>query len=341
LSVFPNAVGGLLWRSINACVFLGALTWWSVTVLPVNLTSRHRAVLFILVAPLAVGSLNNGQSNPLILGLLLTSGAAVATRRWNVSSICLAIACLFKIYPLAVALLLAVRYPRQLGVRLAITLAIGLALPFMLSSPDYVVAQIRDWIECLRNDDRQTWPLPGGYRDLRMLFRLWLTPLNPTVFLGLQLMAGALIAALCLRRRSNYRDACALLGHMMGLGCCWMTVFGPATESSTYMLVAPALAGALVEACCCRRTDLATVLLASYGLFLASQVALWFPTGTRFINLGTQPLAGLLLFGCLVMMSCRSMSETGEIRRSACTGRIELPDTSTYHQPALDGGGTP
>src|SRR5262249_12014393 len=80
-SVLPDPWGGILWRLLNAGVFLGGLAWWCRVVLPVPITPTRRAILFLLVVPLALGSLNNGQSNALVLGLLLASGAAGAARR--------------------------------------------------------------------------------------------------------------------------------------------------------------------------------------------------------------------------------------------------------------------
>jgi hypothetical protein len=89
-----------------------------------------------------------------------------------------------------------------------------------------------------------------------------------------------------------------------------MTVFGPATESSTYVLLAPALAGALIDA---RGNPTAylprAVLFASYSLFLASQATIWFAGRVGFINWGSHPFAGLLLFGCLVLTSLRQSAE--------------------------------
>src|SRR5262245_49755812 len=118
LSWLPDPAGGVLWRLINAGALLGGIFWFSRAVLLVFAGNR-RGLLFLLVLPLAAGNLNNGQSNPLVLGLVLGAVAAAAERRWNLSAGCLALGCLFKIYPLAVGLLLVVVYPRRLGLRLA------------------------------------------------------------------------------------------------------------------------------------------------------------------------------------------------------------------------------
>src|SRR5437016_12914 len=87
-----------------------------------------------------------------------------------------------------------------------------------------------------------------------------------------------------------------------------MTVFGFAAESSTYILLAPSLAWAVMEA----RLDrsgrwLSGGLLVSYGLFLAAEVAVWFPIGRQFHSLGPHPLAALLLLICLLIAERRRL----------------------------------
>jgi hypothetical protein len=226
-------------------------------------------------------------------------------------------------------------------------LAIGLAAPFLLGRFDYVQEQYASWMRHLLADDRQTWPLAGGYRDVRMLFRLWLTPLSATAFLALQLLAAGTIALVCLVNRCVTHSRRSFLTTALVLGCCWMTLFGPATESSTYMLLAPALAWALLNAfrlaqtsefsetsevypaMCSRTSNWANraILVTSFALFTATQVLLWFPGGARFQNLGTQPLAGLLLFGSLVLSSVWP-------GRGTCPGRLEQNVYPAYDRAA-------
>jgi len=317
----PNRLGGILWRALNAGAYFGALAWWCRAVLPVSLSPKQRALFFLLVVPLSVGSLNNGQSNLLVLGLLLAAGAAVTAERWNLASAFLAVACLFKLYPIAVGLLLVLASPRRLGWRLLAALLIGLGAPFLLGRFDYVLDQYAGWIRHLLADDRQTWPLAGGYRDVRMLCRLWLTPLSAGTYLTIQLLVAAAIALVCLVHRSVTQSPRSFLTTALALGSCWMTLLGPATESSTYMLLAPGLAWALLTSFTRARSSEISrtsevrvrrhnwghcaILVISFALFVATQVVLWFPGGARFQNLGTQPFAGLLLFGSLMLSSLR------------------------------------
>src|SRR5262245_30691830 len=66
-SFLPPCAGEVLWRWVNAAAFFGGLAlscrWlWS--------DSSKFSAAALVVVPLAVGSLNNGQCNPLATGLL-------------------------------------------------------------------------------------------------------------------------------------------------------------------------------------------------------------------------------------------------------------------------------
>lgn len=297
LSLLPDRVGGAIWRLVNAAVFLAALAWWAQTALPRPLTRTQRAALFLLVIPLSLGSLNNGQSNALILGLLLAALAAARTERWNVAAAVVALATLFKLYPIALGLLLAAIHPRRFAGRLGLALAAGLVIPFLLQHPGYVWEQYGIWYHYLGSEDRSAWPIDVAYRDLRLLFRVWLVPLSPQTNLLIQLFAAGGIALVCVAaRRANWNQRW-LLTLLLALATCWMTVVGPATESSTYTLLAPTAAWAVLAVSSEHPARwLRGIVRTSYLLLAGCQLANWLPGGARPIHaLGPQPFAGLLL----------------------------------------------
>lgn len=308
LSLLPDRAGTILWRLMNVVVFCGGLIWWFRAVMAGGTKcqrwlSAQAALLLLLVFPLAIGNINNGQSNALVVGLILATLAAVRETRWNTAGICMAIACLFKVYPIAVGLLLVVLYPRRFGLRLAAALAIGLALPFCFQDLSYVADQYTGWLAHMRSDDRQTWPTVSTYRDLRLILRVWLTPISGTVYVLIQLIVAAAIAAICfLKGRGKglvaERETLLLL---LALACCWMTVFGSATESCTYIFLAPSLGSMLLEL----RSEHASrwaygIVVASYALLVFAQIANWFPFGTRIQAYGPQPVAGLVFFAYML-----------------------------------------
>ena len=318
----PDWLGGVLWRWFGAGVYLAALAWWVRDVLPRRLSRAERGILFLLVVPLSVGSLHNGQSNVLVLGLVLAAVAGVAVERWWLAGACLAVACLFKVYPVALGLLLAAVYPRRFAGRWLVAIGLALALPFLCGQPGYVAGQWARWVTSLWvDDDRQGWPAAQTYRDLRLLCRVWLVPLTAQGYLAIQVAVGGGMAALCLAGRWAGWPRRRLLSLVLALGCCWMTVFGPATESCTYILLAPSLAWALLESWGePRRPWARAVRLTSYGLFVLAQAALWFPGGSEVGKYGLQPLAGLL-----VLASVLGVDADWMIRERMCKPSTSAP----------------
>jgi hypothetical protein len=230
-----------------------------------------------------------------VIGLVLAAGAACAGERWNLATACLTLAGLLKIYPIAMGLLRCLVYPRQLSVRLLIALPLGFVLPFLLQRPDYVLAQYRDWLALLQTDDRTWWPLENSYRDAWVLCRLARLPLSHTGSIAVQLLAAAAVAGLCLASRLRHGPGRTTLTTLTVLGTGWMTLFGPATESCTYVLLAPALAWEVVRGWE-RSPRPALGPIVAYLLLLSSYVAVWFPGGRAWQALGPQPLAALVLF---------------------------------------------
>lgn len=314
LSVLPDKLGSVAWRLVNLTVFLGALAWWGRRVLTPTPSVAQLAVVFLLVLPLSIGNVNNGQSNPLVLGLLLAGIAAVMEERWNLCSVCIAGAVLFKVYPIAVGLLLIALYPRKLAVRVPLAIAAGLALPFLLQRPSYVAEQYGIWFDYLIVEDRQELPLAASYRDVRLFFRAVSAPLDARAYMIVQLITGAGAALVCLLGQRWQWSQARVLTLLTGLGGVWMTMFGVATESSTYMLLAPSCAWALVQARVERRSRFVQgVLSVGFALFLIAQIANWFRWVADFHALGVQPIAALLVLVGLL---------TAELRRQALQGHV-------------------
>jgi hypothetical protein len=303
-SVLPSPWDAALWRLAEAAALLGALAWWLRAVCSESLSKKQRAWLILLAIPLAIGSLNNGQSNVFMTAGILAGTAAVARQRWTFAAVALAFACFFKIYPVAVALVLIALYPRQLGVRFVLAVAVGLLVPFVLQDPGYVYRQYGRWFGNLGGDDRSMWPLYEAYRDAWLLVRLTGAPIDLTTYRIIQLAAGACIGLLCIWVRLRGDSGPELLNRALGLSCCWMLLFGPATESPTYILLSPTLAWLLVEAWrgALPKWTRWPIFLAA-GLFFITCIAVTTPYGRAFLSRGTQPAAAMLIFGTLLAVT--------------------------------------
>jgi len=322
-SALPDGLGGALWRLLNFVCFFAAFAWYIREVLPGadSLGKKGLAALWLLILPLSLGSMNNGQANVLLMALLLAAGVAAVRDRWNLTTLFLAGACFLKIYPLAIALLMLLIYPRKLGWRFALALALGVALPFALQNPGYVWGQYDNWLQLLSRDDRRDFPLNQGYRDFLLLTRFFGLTLPSKIYLAIQLAAAAAVAGVCLRGRFLNWPKQHLIQTLLALGCSWMVVFGPSTESSTFILIAPALAWALVDAFYfARPTWSRATLVLVMAMFLTTFMATWFPGGRDWFYV-LQPISAVLFFVERLLRSSPVSRVEGDVLVTAASCR--------------------
>ncbi len=107
----PPAIANVVWRLINTAVLLGGVTALFRSNLFPGIKSQRIGIAYLLLAPLALGNIDISQANPLVAGLIMLAIAAVYTERWNYAALCIGLATFFKIYPLAVGLLICVISP--------------------------------------------------------------------------------------------------------------------------------------------------------------------------------------------------------------------------------------
>jgi hypothetical protein len=243
---FPVSLGSVLWRLLTAAIFIWAIFWWLKAEINRPIPKSSYWLVFLLILPLSLGNFNNGQVNPMIIGLLMIAILAAHEKRWTLSAMALGFSTYLKIYPLSVGLLLVLIYPRQLGWRLALTLILMGALSFVLQRPAYVLEQYQRWFHTRASDDRRL-NMDIAPRDFAMLLRLLHVHLSASAVLILQMLAGAGAAAICVTGRLLKWSEQRLLICVFTLGTCWMLLFGPATEDATYAMIAPPLAFALVQ----------------------------------------------------------------------------------------------
>jgi hypothetical protein len=294
-AMLPDALGGVLWRCACTALYAAAVCWWLRAVVPAHLTRDQVALLFLLLLPLSIQSLSNGQANVLVIAALLASVAAIKEGRWTWASVFIALAFACKLYPLALGLLLVVLYPRQLGWRVVLALLAVLVAPFLTQSPAYVLDQYHKWALALRADDRSAIVWDQMYRDLWLLVRAVNVPLPRPAYEVFQVLSGAAVALVCWRRQRLGWPDNHLLTNTLALAAVWMLLLGPATESCTFILLAPSLAWSFVEVMRepgwrWRRS----LLFACGGLFLSAVVLGAFPQALQVHSLGLHPLATLL-----------------------------------------------
>jgi hypothetical protein len=329
-AVLPDYLGGVAWRLVSAGALLASLSWLARSVLPGKLTADHFAWLLLLSLPLSLQSVNNGQANVLVIACMVASVAAVATERWNLASLLMTLAFVCKVYPLALGLLLMALYPRQLLLRMPLAIAASLLAPFLCQDPHYVIDQYGKWFALLRADDRSWIPLDQTYRDLWLLVRLYVPNLTPeqrrifrAIYMVVQVSAGAGIAVLCWRRQRTGWSVKSLLTETLGLAVAWMMLLGPATESSSFVLLAPSLAWSVVEALRAPAWSVRRGLLwTSFTLFMAAVLLGGFSNTVKIHALGVHSWASLLYFVYLLTQACPSASAAIEAAPPGVANRV-------------------
>ena len=327
--VLPERLAGLLWRGLSVAVFLAGLAAWARWVLPRELTPARKGLLFSLTIPLVLPSLNNGQVNVLLIGLLMLGVAAVARERWNRAALLLMIPVVLKVYPAAVGLMLAAVYPRRFDWRFALAVVAGFALPFLLQRPDYVWDQYRNWVTLLNADGRLHAPLGRCPRDLFLLFRVWWEPPTLRAYQGIQLASSVVAVGVCLAAALRGASTRQVLTLLLNLGCVWMILLGPATEACTYVLLAPTAATLLVAGPEGRSPLIWGLALLGYGLLVCTMFAAAFPGGTKLEQFGPQPAGALLLGGVLLLEAVPLLR-----RRTENEGPVPMPAPSEAARPA-------
>lgn len=284
-----DRAGATLWLVLSGALFLGTfVAWWR--------DPSTTGLALLLVIPISLGSINNGQCNALICAMSLLAMLAFRRERWTLAALAVTVAVLFKVYPLSLGLLLGIIEPRRFGLRFALILVAGLALPYLLRPADYVTEQYRALTARVNGDDRTVFPVIYGYRDFQMFTRVVGVPLTRPSYQIVELLVAA--GAACVVAFGRFRGWAR--GHLVwtcgAFSACWMTVFGPATESSTYIILAPWLAQATINAAA-QANWRRVIAYASFIFFAISMSMAWFPESVRtpIQSTGIMPLAGLLL----------------------------------------------
>jgi Glycosyltransferase family 87 len=317
----PLKLASISWRLLSVLCFLAALGWVCRVGVPDKFALEKSPLIFLLILPLSLGNLNNGQANLLVLATLLAALAAVMRDWWMAAAIVLTVAVTIKLYPLVIALLLVVMFPRKLLWRFALCLIVAVALPFVLQKIDYVTRQYNDWFLYLRTEDRSSRSLSEAYNDLRLLFRVWFFPLSKTTYVIIQLAAGAAIALLAVVGKIRHWPRQRLIAWIFSLSCCWMTLLGPATESATYVLIAPATAWIVCELLVRGGGAIETAWVAGiYALQLLAGMASWFGGMKRF-GVYASPLALSVLLLAAYLLRPAIFRQMKERSRPVAAGR--------------------
>jgi hypothetical protein len=282
----PVPLGDLLWRAA-AMVLLAHGSW--------RILRRHfgdKAMsgfmgLSVLILPLCLGAIRNGQANAMFGGLTLSAIACLSDRqKWRAAAL-MALATMVKPLGIVLMLLTPALYPTMI-LPLAASLAGCLVFPFLFGAPDYVISQHQSF---LKNISSCATLVENRFADINGIIRAFGGELPGKVSKLLRVGAGAGFLGLCYFGGHRAREPVRSLW-LYALAAGYLMLFNPMNEHNSYVIFAPALglwAVWLIQELDTRRLGwiLVTIVL-SMGLlpallypWLGNNFALvWFPLMT-------------------------------------------------------------
>ncbi|MBX3734784.1 MAG: DUF2029 domain-containing protein [Verrucomicrobiae bacterium] len=231
----PAPAGDILWRLLSAAVVATGLarvvrlrfeTDWA----------RWFLGATIIALPLCLGSLQTGQANALLGGVLLHAAGCLACRQWHRAAALIVLTLAIK--PLgAVMVLLAPLVYVPLRWRIALGLVTLIALPLLFGPPAYVVAQYRDLGRNLRDCAAVS---EHRFADLNGILRTFGTELPPQASTIARATAGLVTAALWWFGARRLREPLQAMW-LHALATSYLMLFNPMNETNSYGILAPAL----------------------------------------------------------------------------------------------------
>jgi hypothetical protein len=311
----PLTVAAILWRAITAGGLLLGMAALLRSGVFHRIPAAARGLVLIGLLPLSAGNLDNAQANPLIAGLMMLSVAAFEWEAWGLCAFAIALATTFKIYPVALALLLCLLRPRQLSWRFTAWLIAGALLPFAFQSSHYVTGQYHAWLQTRLADNRFTYPMKDAPLDLwYLLVRLGNLPVSQRAYTAMQVLGGgaiALMVSIQSRRGRPLRDILAALYLLVSV---WMLLLGPATENQTYVVLAPAACLAAVQSLRQSSAPVRLLALTAFAVLLAAIARnSLLPHLKSPMDMALQPVGALVLLTAILMdMRTAGKTDTSE-----------------------------
>ena len=242
-----DSLGGVVWRLIGLAFFLYGFYRWFRSVANFGDDNKSLGQAFLLLMPLSLTSFNNGQVNLLMMGGLLLGLALVLEGKYFWAGCALSVGVIFKIFPLFIVFLMVLAFPWKFLPGFLFGILTLCLAPFLFQSPTYAYSQYVEWLGTLKSGDRSMLILEVAYRDFWLIIRYFNLPISHEFYRGIQVLTALGVSAVVLwaRFKGVSTDKLSLL--IVGLGFGWLTLFGPSTESSTYVILAPAFAYAILE----------------------------------------------------------------------------------------------
>ncbi len=205
-------------------------------------TAEGQFQLLVLIG--TVRSVWSGQSNAMLIALVLFAAAAAVRGRWHRAAWLLAAPVYIKVWPAVAGALFSAQHPKRFAPRWILAVAALGFLPMLTKAPGVVIDTYADWYHCLSQRQASDFRF-SGYRDAWTIWEQFGSP-NKHGYLALQAAGGLAVLAWLLwqRRRwpSEFGMSSQLAIYTVAAWSAWQLLLGPGTERLTYNIIAPALA---------------------------------------------------------------------------------------------------
>jgi alpha-1,2-mannosyltransferase len=278
----------------------------------------------LLVLPVALGSLRNGQMN-LHIGAVFAHGcAAIQGRRWREGAAWLSLSLACKPTSIVVVLLFGALYP-GLWIPLAAGLLLVAALPYANPHWGYVTEQYRTGIAKVLEAGQ---PGAGNFSDLTNVLRQVGVEIPFAAMSAIRAAAALATLGIGWLARRRFDSSFAAL-FVLAIGAAYLMIFNPRTEGNTYIIMG--IPAAVMAAWALRReVSVPAVLLASYCLLLGC-VHLAMPRGKDRVVRPTTTLLFLMATGGWVL--ARKRGEGGSSVRVLADVQDRAPLDDVQAQP--------
>ncbi|MCH9726074.1 MAG: DUF2029 domain-containing protein [Planctomycetes bacterium] len=292
-AILPPSMGGILWSALNIGLLVFALRLLIKEIFPGDWSKFEEACFLILCLAGCTRAVWSAQSNSLVFALAVFAVVALKKERWWAAAFILAAAVHIKLWPVALALLLMARFPRQLGLRFTTACALLVIPPFFTRPFPVVIQQYQDWYALLTGPYRTL--RQAGLRDAYTIAEHFGTYVDDRVYTLLQLGLAGLALLWCLRLAKISNSTETYFTGVLTSWVCWQLLVGPGTERLTFLLAAPIASWALIvsykERCHPLLASIAWLMLIPLGTGGVERLLLpvvgWSPT---ILPLGIIPL---------------------------------------------------
>jgi hypothetical protein len=218
----PTLLGLILWNLLNLTVLLSAIRK-----LPIDKFKKNALILAFIFIEL-ITSIQNSQSNALLLGLILWAFIFLEQKKIIYASLLILLSVFIKLFGL-VAFVMFIFYPQKgkAIISSVIWTVLLISLPILVISLPELVQHYDNWIELLRNDQSVSLNLSvSGW------LRTWFGIIDVNLIV---LIIGAIALLLPLTRVSKY-SSIAFRYLFLASILIWMVIFNHKAESPTYII---------------------------------------------------------------------------------------------------------